>query len=139
MGDPRKATLDLIEHLLASYLADNCPEAEIYENFDPELDTLRADILDLIDEHKRSASHSPDNQHADADTDNRSIFIVRADFLSGATRYASELYRISAATSDEAERRALLLAQGSTYCDTRIPDCTQRAGNCVPASFRRTT
>lgn len=49
MSDPRTQLLDTMFDRMTSYLVDECPTDTNWEDFDPEIDSLRAEVGDLLE------------------------------------------------------------------------------------------
>jgi hypothetical protein len=53
MSDPRTQLLDTMFDRMTSYLVNECPGDTNWEDFDPEIDSLRAEVGDLLERHNR--------------------------------------------------------------------------------------
>lgn len=119
----RKELLDTVFDLLSGYLADECPEDEYFEQFDPEIDGLRTQVGDLAEQEAAMLAKAPTKP---------SQFVVGIEFRSGFEPFAIEFYHVEAIDWSGAKLKAFNLADDSPYSDDRIPDllrvATDRTG-----------
>jgi hypothetical protein len=102
---------------MSNYLVDECPDNVTWEDFDPDIDGLRATVADLIDKHGQVAPSAAV----------LTPYLVHVDFLSGEDCFATVIYTIDASTADGAKHRALARSLDSIYNDPRIPDLSRTA------------
>lgn len=117
MSDARFVLLTTMHDLMSNYFVDECPDTTTWEDFDPDIENLRSTVTDLIE------SDCQDAMPVAALT----TYLVEVAFLSGADRYAAEIYTIDASTREGAEHRALMLSLDSVYSDPRVPDLARTA------------
>lgn len=114
----RNELLDAMHDLMSSYLVDECPEDEFWEDFDPDIARLRTEVDDLLDEETKRLSFP---------TAEPTNFVVEIEFRSEGELFATETYTVSAKDWPAAKCRAFDLADDSIYSDERIPDLTRFA------------
>lgn len=113
----RLILLDTIHALMSEYLMDECPDDELWEDFDTDIDRLRSEIGDLHDEETVYLTNLPAQPLR---------FSVDIEFLSEREPFATEHYDIQAYDWTDAKRAALRQADKSPYDNERIPDLQRR-------------
>lgn len=109
----RKNVLGKVHELLSEYLGDECPEDENFEDSDPEIDAIRTEISDFLEQETARLANTPSEP---------SKFVVGIEYKSGFELFATETYRVEAIDWPAAKRAAFALADDSHYSDDRIPD-----------------
>lgn len=114
----RKELLDRVHDLMSSYLGEECPDDENWEDFDPDIDQLRTEAGNLLNEEINHIAQMPTEP---------SRFVVEIAFLSEGEPFASETHIVEAIDWPSAKCVAFRRSDDSVYSDDRIPDLTRRA------------
>ncbi|MCG2841255.1 hypothetical protein L6Q21_09710 [Sandaracinobacter sp. RS1-74] len=119
----RVAALDTAFHALSDYICEHCPEDEHFEDFDPEIDTMRSEIEDILRVETEMLAANPPRP---------TRFVVEIQFLSAFELFATETYTVEAIDWPAAKCLAFALADDSPYNNGQIPDLTRRAIDHTP-------
>lgn len=121
-GTCRKQLLDAVFDLLSDYLVNQCPEDENWEDFDPEIDQLRATTGDLAyADAGRLASIAVESTR----------YVIDVEFRCDNEPFATERHTVDAVDWPAAKLAAFNLADASPYSDDRIPGLTRCAWKVV--------